>query len=64
MENSTEAQFQWEITKAMTARGWMAGTADCLERDKAVMAQVRNHSEDQVMYGQFPKKSLTRYSTP
>ncbi|BCB08867.1 hypothetical protein HHSLTHF2_27570 [Vreelandella venusta] len=27
MANSREAQLQWEITKDMTDRGWMAGTA-------------------------------------
>lgn len=33
-----------------------AGIADRIERDEAVMAQVRNHSEDQVIHGLFPKK--------
>lgn len=143
MANSREARFQWDITKAMPARGWKAGTtdgydrkgeyvsglalphyrlikreeerlrlevagedlgltsvsdvrsagkphdtenqrlaeiivrlndlygaevsdddklhfangiADRIERDEAVMAQVRNHSEDQMMHGLFPKK--------
>jgi len=32
------------------------GIADRIERDEAVMAQVRNHSADQVMHGLFPKK--------
>ncbi|NAW34033.1 type I restriction endonuclease subunit R [Halomonas alimentaria] len=32
------------------------GIADRIKRDEAVMAQVRNHSEDQVMHGLFPKK--------
>jgi type I restriction enzyme R subunit len=32
------------------------GIADRIERDEAVMAQVRNHSEEQVMHGLFPKK--------
>ncbi|WP_299237060.1 type I restriction endonuclease [uncultured Halomonas sp.] len=32
------------------------GIADRIERDEAVMAQVRNHSQDQVMHGLFPKK--------
>ena len=32
------------------------GIADRIERNEAVMAQVRNHSEDQVMHGLFPKK--------
>lgn len=32
------------------------GIADRIERDEAVMAQVRNHSEDQVVYCLFPKK--------
>lgn len=32
------------------------GIADRIERDEAVMAQVRNHGEDQVMHGLFPKK--------
>lgn len=32
------------------------GIADRIERDEAVMAQVRNHSEDQMMHGLFPKK--------
>ncbi|NQX97096.1 MAG: hypothetical protein HRT73_04335 [Flavobacteriales bacterium] len=32
------------------------GIADRNERDEAMMAQVRNHSEDQVMHGLFPKK--------
>ncbi|MFP4162221.1 MAG: UvrB domain 3-containing protein, partial [Ectothiorhodospira sp.] len=32
------------------------GIADRIERDEAVMAQVRGHSEDQVMHGLFPKK--------
>ena len=32
------------------------GIADRIERDEAVMAQVRSHSEDQVMHGLFPKK--------
>ena len=27
MANSREVEFQWDITKAMTARGWKAGTA-------------------------------------
>ncbi len=142
MANNREAQFQWDITKAMTARSWKAGTAggyvhkdeyvselemynyriakseeerlrlevtgencgftsvsdvrsgkphdlekqrlaeniirindlygaevsdddklhfangvaDRIERDEAMMAQVRNHSEDQMMHGLFPKK--------
>ncbi|KPM80358.1 hypothetical protein [Cobetia sp. UCD-24C] len=30
--------------------------ADRIERDEAVTAQVRNHSEDLVMQGLFPKK--------
>ncbi|UYF99026.1 hypothetical protein [Halomonas sp. GD1P12] len=29
---------------------------DRFERDEAVMAQVRSHSEGQVMHGLFPKK--------
>lgn len=32
------------------------GIADRIERDEAVMAQVRSHSEDQVMHGLFPRK--------
>lgn len=32
------------------------GIADRIERDEAVMAQVRNQSEGQVMHGLFPKK--------
>ena len=32
------------------------GIADRIERDEVVMAQVRGHSEDQVMHGLFPKK--------
>ncbi|EWG99934.1 type I restriction endonuclease subunit R [Halomonas sp. BC04] len=32
------------------------GIADRIERDESVMAQVRSHSEDQVMHGLFPKK--------
>lgn len=32
------------------------GIADRIERDEAVMTQVRNHSTDQVMHGLFPKK--------
>ncbi|WP_199283860.1 hypothetical protein [Halomonas sp. A40-4] len=32
------------------------GIADRIERDEAVMAQVRSHSEDQVMHGLFPKR--------
>ncbi|MCG5526304.1 type I restriction endonuclease subunit R, partial [Ectothiorhodospira haloalkaliphila] len=32
------------------------GIADRIERDASVMAQVRSHSEDQVMHGLFPKK--------
>jgi type I restriction enzyme R subunit len=32
------------------------GIADRIERDEAVMAQVRNHSADQVMHGLFPKR--------
>ncbi|WP_088743480.1 hypothetical protein [Cobetia sp. QF-1] len=32
------------------------GIAEGIERDEAVMAQVRNHSEVQVMHGIFPKK--------
>ncbi|WP_447529518.1 type I restriction endonuclease subunit R [Vreelandella sp. TE19] len=32
------------------------GIADRIERDEAVMNQVKNHSEDQVMHGLFPKK--------
>ena len=32
------------------------GIADRIERDEAVMAQVRNHSEGQVMHGLFPKR--------
>ena len=32
------------------------GIADRIERNEAVMAQIRNHSEDQVMHGLFPKK--------
>ncbi|WP_348814676.1 hypothetical protein NFG57_15155 [Halomonas sp. H10-59] len=34
------------------------GIADRIERDETVMAQVRNHSEDQVMHG-FILKALT-----
>ncbi|WP_205742671.1 hypothetical protein [Onishia niordana] len=33
-----------------------SGIADRIERDAAVMTQVRNYSEDQVMHGLFPKK--------
>ncbi|MBY6029236.1 hypothetical protein KUV41_07675 [Halomonas sp. DP8Y7-1] len=33
-----------------------SGIVDRIERDAAVMAQVRNHSGDQVMHGLFPKK--------
>lgn len=33
-----------------------SGIAGRIERDEAVMAQVRNHSEDQVMHGLLPKK--------
>lgn len=32
------------------------GIADRIERDEALKAQVRSHSEDQVMHGLFPKK--------
>ncbi|WP_280550695.1 DEAD/DEAH box helicase family protein [Halomonas sp. 11-S5] len=32
------------------------GIADRIERDESVMAQVRNHSEGQVMHGLFPKR--------
>jgi type I restriction enzyme, R subunit len=32
------------------------GIADRIERNEAVMAQIRHHSEDQVMHGLFPKK--------
>jgi len=32
------------------------GIADRIERDEAVMAQVKNHSQDQVMHGLFPKR--------
>ncbi|QJQ95436.1 MULTISPECIES: type I restriction endonuclease subunit R [Halomonadaceae] len=32
------------------------GIADRIERDEAVMAQMRNHSEDQIMHGLFPKR--------
>ncbi|WP_221621147.1 hypothetical protein [Halomonas sp. YLB-10] len=32
------------------------GIADRIERDQTVMAQIHNHSEDQVMHGLFPKK--------
>lgn len=32
------------------------GIADRIERDEAVMAQVRSHSADQVMHGLFPKR--------
>ncbi|MDR5862438.1 DEAD/DEAH box helicase family protein [Halomonas campisalis] len=32
------------------------GIADRIERDEAVMTQVRSHGEDQVMHGLFPKK--------
>lgn len=112
MANSREAQLKWDITKAMTARGWKAGTAggyvhkdeyvselelphyrltkrekqslseiidrlsdlygaevrddykllfvngiaDRIERDSAMMAQMCNHSEDQVMHDLFLKK--------
>ena len=34
------------------------GIADLIERDEAVMTQLRNHSEDQVMHGLFPKKAI------
>ncbi|WP_191236789.1 hypothetical protein [Cobetia marina] len=33
-----------------------SGIVDRIELDAAVMAQVRNHSGDQVMHGLFPKK--------
>ncbi|WP_311948438.1 hypothetical protein [Halomonas piscis] len=119
MANSREAQFQWDISKDMIARGLKAGTAggyvrnwkyvselqlphyrltkreeerlrlemagedggrtsasyvrsgelhdpeklhfangiaDLIERDEAGMAQLRNHSEDQVMHGLFLEK--------
>ncbi|XKF14940.1 DEAD/DEAH box helicase family protein [Halomonas sp. BLK-85] len=32
------------------------GIADRIQRDEAVMAQVNNHSEDQIMHGLFPKR--------
>lgn len=32
------------------------GIADRIERDEAMMTQLQNHSEDQVMLGLFPKK--------
>lgn len=32
--------------------------ADRIERDEAVMVQVRSHSEDQVMHGLFLKKVI------
>ena len=32
------------------------GIADRIERDEAVMTQVRTHAEDQVMHGLFPKR--------
>lgn len=32
------------------------GIADRIERDEAMMFQLQNHSEDQVMLGLFPKK--------
>ncbi|MCH8503809.1 MAG: DEAD/DEAH box helicase family protein [Ectothiorhodospiraceae bacterium] len=32
------------------------GVADRIERDEAVMAQLRNHSPEQVMHGLFPKR--------
>ena len=32
------------------------GVADRIERDEAVMQQVRNHSPEQVMHGLFPKR--------
>ncbi|MBZ9539787.1 type I restriction endonuclease subunit R [Modicisalibacter tunisiensis] len=32
------------------------GIADRIERDEAVMAQIRHHDEDQVMHGLFPKR--------
>lgn len=32
------------------------GIADRIRRDDAVMAQVENHSPDQVMHGLFPKR--------
>ncbi len=32
------------------------GIADRIERDEAVMEQVRNHSREQVMHGLFPKR--------
>jgi type I restriction enzyme R subunit len=32
------------------------GIADRIERDEAVMEQVRSHSPDQVMHGLFPKR--------
>jgi len=32
------------------------GIADRIERNQTVMAQIHNHSEDQVMHGLFPKK--------
>lgn len=34
------------------------GVADRIERNEAVMAQVHNYSEDQVMHDLFPKKVI------
>lgn len=46
------------------------GIADRVSRDEAVMAQVHNHSAEQVMHGLFPKRlidlvlgSMTGYET-
>ncbi|MBR9880916.1 MAG: hypothetical protein GYB17_15620 [Gammaproteobacteria bacterium] len=74
MANSGEAQFSWDITKAISVLGLtsvsdgrsgkphdpekqrLAEIIDRIERNEAVMAQVRSHSEDQVMQGLLPNK--------
>jgi len=40
------------------------GIADRIECDEAVMAQVRSHSEDQVMHASSRRRSPAPYSTP
>ena len=41
MANSREAQFQWDITRDMTVRSWMAGTAIGYDREEEYFSWLK-----------------------
>jgi len=44
MANRREAQFQWDITKAMTARSWKAGTAGGYVHKDEYVSELEMHN--------------------